>query len=114
MNEKSHFIPWQSYEDLVYLVVGIVVLAATHLKEDKDRTMVQRRSGSDDVEYEFSGICQRDSAPNTGDVRTVVSRRSATRACSFSCANKANTSGDDNIYCDELTGKLHRKKPKVK
>ena len=52
--EKIHFIPWQSFEDLVYLIIGIIGVSKLYLKKDKSRILVQRRSGSDDVEHEFA------------------------------------------------------------
>ena len=94
--EKRHFITEQSYEDLIYLVVGIVGLASTYLKADRSRIMVQSRSSSNVVEHEFAGICQRNSKPTGKDVRQVVSRRSATRGSTFTAINNANTRGGDN------------------
>ena len=57
--DKRHFITKKSYEDLIYLVVGIVGLASTYLKPGGSRTIVQSCSGSNVVEHEFAGICQR-------------------------------------------------------
>ena len=41
-NEKNFFIPWQSYEDLIWLVIGIVCILKRYLKEDNSRTMIQK------------------------------------------------------------------------
>ena len=48
-------IPWQSYEDLMWLVLGIVGISITHLKENDSRTMIQRNGGTDNCENEFAG-----------------------------------------------------------
>ena len=107
---KSHFITKESYEDLIYLVIGIVGISSTYLKANRSKTMVQSRSGSDVVEHEFAGIRQRNSKPTGLDVRQCVARRSATRSSTFTAINKANTKGlSSDLYCSEITAPMHRK-----
>ena len=106
---KANFIPWQSYEDLILLVTTIVGLATVYLKEDKSRVMVQRRGGSDDCEHEFGGIRERNSKPTALDVQQGVARRTGTKTCTFNAISKANTSGDTNIFSNEITAKLNGK-----
>ena len=46
-NNTKELIPWQSFEDIVWLVSGIVGISKTYLKEDGTRIMVQRNGGTD-------------------------------------------------------------------
>ena len=107
--EKIHFIPWQSFEDLVYLIIGIIGVSKLYLKKDKSRILVQRRSGSDDVEHEFAGIRVRNPKPTALDVREISARRTGSRASTFNALCKANTSSDKDIFVDEVAAKLYRK-----
>ena len=109
---KANFIPWQSYEDLVQLVTTNIGIATIYLKEDKSRTMVQQRSGSDDCEHEFGGIRQRNAKPAALDIQQGVARRTGTRTSTFNALSKANTSGDKSIFTNEITATLNRKKKK--
>ena len=59
----KEFVPWQTYEDLCYLIFGLVGLSRCYLQEDKGWTLVQRKNGSDDVEHEFAGIRVRNPKP---------------------------------------------------
>ena len=54
--DKKKFILWQSYQDLAWLVFGLIGLARTYLKEDKSRVVVQWRGGTDHCEHEFTRI----------------------------------------------------------
>ena len=56
---RAHFIPYQSYEDLIQLVTTIIGIATVYLKTDQSRIMVQRRGGSDDCEHEFGRYVKR-------------------------------------------------------
>ena len=106
---KSNFIPYQSYEDLIQLVTTLIGISTVYLKEDKSRTMVQRRGGSDDCEHEFGGIRERNAKPAALDMQQGLSRRTGTRTSTFNALSKANTSGDTGIYTSEITGTLTRK-----
>ena len=65
---KANFIPYQSYEDLIYLITINIGIATIYLKEDKSRTMVQRHGDSDNCEHEFGGIRERNAKPSALDV----------------------------------------------
>ena len=106
---REHFIPYQSYEDLIQLVTTIVGIATVYLKTDKSRVMVQRRGGSDDCEHEFGGIREKNDKPSALDVREGVARRTGTKTSTFNALSKANTSGDKEIYTNEITSTLRRK-----
>ena len=54
--DKKTFILWQTYQDLAWLVFGLIGLARTYLKEDKSRAMAQWREGTGHCENEFVGI----------------------------------------------------------
>ena len=113
-NEKTFFIPWQSYEDLIWLVIGIVGISKTYLKEDNSRTMIQRNGGTDDCENEFAGTKQRNNKPSSLDCNQITSRRTGVRAHSFTKKAKNNTSGDTELWTDELIGKMEKKSTKRK
>ena len=66
---KSNFIPYQSYEDLIYLVTTNIGIATVYLNEDKIRVMVQIRGGSNGCEHEFGGIRERNAKPDALDVQ---------------------------------------------
>ena len=106
---KANFIPWQSYEDLILLVTTNIGIATIYLKEDKSRSMVQWRGGSDDCEHEFGGIRERKAKPTALDVQQGVARRTGTKTSTFNTLSKANTSGDKDIYTNEITTELKRK-----
>ena len=84
-------------------------IATIYLKEDKSRLMVQRRGGSDDCEHEFGGIRERNAKPSALDVQQGVARRTGTKTSTFNALSKANTSGDKNIYTNEITATITRK-----
>ena len=109
VENSNHCITWQSYEDLVWLVVGIVGTGKTYLKNDKSRTMVQRHKGSDCCENKFAECKERNSKPNIIQIRQSVVRRSGTRTSVFNLRNKSNTSGMKRIYYDELMGRMSKK-----
>ena len=106
---KAHFIPYQSYEDLIQLVTTIIGIATVYLKPNKSRVMVQRRGGSDDCEHEFGGIRQKNDKPSALDVQKGVARRTGTKTSTFNALSKANTAGDKDIYTSEITATLKRK-----
>ena len=47
---KRFIIPWQSYEDFIWLVIEIIGTSKAYLKEDNSRTMIQRNGGTDGCE----------------------------------------------------------------
>ena len=94
---------------MIHLVSTNIGIATVYLKEDKSRVMVQRRGGSDDCEHEFGGIRERNSKPTALDVQQGVSRRMGTKTSTFNAISKANTSGDTNIFSNEMIAKLNRK-----
>ena len=106
---KANFIPYQSYEDLIHLCTTMIGISTTYLKEDKSRVMVQRPGGSDDCEHEFGGIREKNDKPTALDVQQGVARRTGTKTSTFNALSKANTSGDKDIFTNELKTKLHRK-----
>ena len=57
--DQKDYIPWQSHDNLCWLVLSIVGLSKTYLKEDESRTIVQSKIGPDDCEHEFAGIRQK-------------------------------------------------------
>ena len=65
--------------------------------------MVQRRGGSDDWEHEFQGIREKNDKPSALDVREGVIRRTWTKTSTFNALSKASTSGDKEIYTNEIT-----------
>ena len=105
---KQNFIPYQSYEDLIQLVTTIIGVATVYLKVDKIRTMVQRRGGSDDCEHKFGGTRERIAKPTALDIQQGLSRQTSTRTSTFNTLSKANTSGDQSIFTNEITGTFIR------
>ena len=97
-DDKSIFLPWHTFDDLYYLVMGIVGISITYLKEDELNIFVQRRSGSDDVENEIAGIRERNPKPAALYIQKNIARRSGFRSSLFNSVNKANTRGDKYIY----------------
>ena len=91
------------------MIIGIIGVSKLYLKKDKSRILVQRRSGSDDVEHEFAGIRVRNPKPTALDVREISARRTGSRASTFNALCKANTSSDKDIFVDEVAAKLYRK-----
>ena len=61
--KKANFIPYQSYEDLIHLITTNIDVANIYLKENKSRTIVQRRGGSGNCEHEFEVIRERNTKP---------------------------------------------------
>ena len=105
----KEFIPWQSMEDLVFLVAGIVGVAKVYLKEDESRTMVQRQGGTDCCENEFAGVRERNPKPTILNAKQSFARRAGTRTSVFNLRNKSNTSGDKRIHYDELMSPISKK-----
>ena len=113
---KTNFISWQSYQDMAWLVFGLIGKVKTYLKEDKSRTMVQRREGTDDCEHDFAGIRSRNSRPSALDARQYTAKRSGHRNAHWNVRGAKNNSGGSNvIYTDEILAPLTKKsKRKVK
>ena len=108
-HDKNNFLPWQTFDDLYHLVMGIVGVSITYLKENGSNVLVQRRSGSDDVENEIAGVRERNAKPTALDVCQSIARRSGFRSSLFNAVNKANTSGDKDIYASEVCADIKRK-----
>ena len=106
---KEEFITWQSFEDLSWLIFGIIGIARTYLKKDKSRTMVQRKGGSDVCENEFAGVRERNPKPTILNARQTVARRTGTRTAIYNKRPRSNTSGVKDIYLDEIAGPLTKK-----
>ena len=109
-NNKEAFIPWQSYQDLAWLIFGMIGKAQMYLKEDKSRTMVQRREGTDDCEHEFAGIKGRNTRPSALDARQYTAKRSGHRSAHwFKRRAKNNSAGINKIHRDVIMTKLEKK-----
>ena len=65
-NEKNNFLPWQTFGDLYHLVMGIVGVSTTFLKENGSNFLVKRRSGSVDVENKIAGVREKYKANSIG------------------------------------------------
>ena len=77
---------------------------------DKSRRLCQRRSGTDDCEHEFAGTKLRNPKPTQNDMRKHTARRTGTRTSGmFTKLNKANTSGDQALYTDNLITPIMKK-----
>ena len=76
---KANFIPYQFYEDLVHLITANIVIATIYLKEDKSRTIVQRRDDIDNYEHEFGGIRERNTMSSVLDVQQGAAQRTGTK-----------------------------------
>ena len=55
------------------------------------------------------GIRERNAKPAALDVQQSVARRTGTKTSIFNALSKANTSGDKDIFTNEITAKLYRK-----
>ena len=95
-------------------MIGIVGISKTYLKEDNSRTMIQRNGGTDDCENEFAGTRWRNNKPSSFDSNQIISRRTGVRAHSFTTKAKNNTSGDTDLWTDELIEKMEKKLLKEK
>ena len=91
--ETSKFIPWQMFEDLTYLVGGIVGLTSTYLKTNNYCMILQSRLGSDNVEHKFLGICQKNSAPNTLNFCNMVAHCFVTHSLNFLASTNQTQAG---------------------
>ena len=76
--------------------------------------MIQRNGRTDDCENEFAGTRQRNNKPSSFDCNQITSRRTGIRAHSFTKKAKNNTSGDTDLWTDELIGKMEEKTTKRK
>ena len=109
-DDIDKYITWQSHEDLSWLIFSTIGLAQTYLKTDKSRRLCQRRSGTDDCEHEFAGTKLRNPKPTQNDMRKHTARRTGTRTSGmFTKLNKANTSGDQALYTDNLITSIMKK-----
>ena len=92
----SEFITRQTYEDLQWLIFGMVGVSCTYLKEDKSRWMNQRRGGSDVCEHFFAKVRQNNTLPTLQQCREITSKISGLSITSnhlFNFNNKSNTAG---------------------
>jgi hypothetical protein len=80
--DTKRFIPWQSYEDLCWIVFGFVGLAQTYLSEDFTRRLVQRRGSTDVLEHLFGNIRAMASAFDCGQARRLVATGEGMRQAS--------------------------------
>jgi hypothetical protein len=52
----NSFLPQSTYEDLCWMIFGLVGLSQNYLKADKSRVLVQRRLSTDNVEHTFGHV----------------------------------------------------------
>jgi hypothetical protein len=74
LKNSNLFIPYTSFDDLCFMVFGLVGVAQTYLKNDGSRTMVQRQGNTDVLEHCFAHIHQHERKFNIQDL---------TRCCSW-------------------------------
>ena len=78
------------------------------MKEDNSRTRIQRNGGTDDCGNEFAGTRQRNNKSSSLDCNQITSRRTGVRTHSFTKKAINNTSGDTELWTDELIGKMEK------
>ena len=104
---KDHFMTRECFEDVQWLIFGIVGHAKCFLKKDESRIMVQRNGGSDVCEHEFSGIRSRNNKPNHNECDEIVARRTNIRAHNLFGIRKTNCSAP--IIASEVLGPLKKR-----
>lgn len=88
------FITQQTYEDLVWMVFGVVAIGSLYLDEDGKHTMHQGRSGSDVCEHFFAMIRYINSNPTMQQCREGASRAASNVSSSmFSKKAGSNAAG---------------------
>ena len=102
-DKYDNYITWQCHKNLSWLIYSIIGIARTYLKEDKSRRICQRKSGTEDYEYEYVGARLRNPKPTQGDMRKITARRIGTRTSgAYTNLNSSNTSEYKAIYVNEL------------
>ena len=110
-NEK--FITRQTYEDLQWLVFGMVGIACYYLKDNKSRWMNQKNGGSDPCEHFFAKTRQVNPLPTLKQCREITSKLSGVKIGTsnmFTFNSKNNTGGvkrEHEMYIEKVP---HRKK----
>jgi hypothetical protein len=71
---NKRFITRQTYEDLLWVVYGIIGTSSYYLKEDRSLSLDQGRLGSDVMEHFFAMICDNNTNPNLGQANAAASK----------------------------------------
>ena len=106
---KNEFITNESWEDLCWMIYGIIGISSIYLRKDESRRMMQRRGGSDCCENEFAAFRQSNSNGTEYDIRGIEARRSAYRGhnvSNFSKIVKSNSGREDRVDLASLYAKL--------
>ena len=110
-NEK--FITKQTWEDLVWMVLGLAGTACCYLNEDGSRVMHQGRSGSDVCEHFFSQVRYINSNPNaqqTNEGASALSGDIGMEGPAFQDDSRANCRS--NVQVEDLMRPIKRSKNK--
>ena len=110
---KNEFITNESWEDLCWMIYGIIGMSLIYLRKDGSQRMMQRRGGSDCCENEFAAFRQSNSNGTEYDIRGIEARRSAYRGhnvSSFSKIVRSNSGREDRVDLASLSAKLITKR----
>ena len=108
------FITRESWEDLQWMVFGLVGVACTYLDDDKKKKLHQGRSGSDVCEHIFAKIRQVNTNPNPQQCREITSKISGQGVTSsnlFCLKGKSNTAGTRPNH-DDYFSEVHKRDDK--
>ena len=111
---KERFITNESFEDLTWMVFGVVGVSMTYLKADKQYVFDQGRSGSDCCEHHFGNIRMRYNSANLQNCEYATAKAKTSRSCTFSVESKTNTAGARKETKSELFQEMFKKGDKLK
>ena len=111
---KERFITNESFEDLTWMVYGVVGVSMTFLKADKKYVFDQGRSRSDYCEHHFGNIRMRYNNANLQNCEYATAKAPTSRSCKFSVKTRTNTSGARKKTKSELFQPMFKKGGKLK
>ena len=80
---KNRFIPYQSFEDITWIIFGVVDVSVKYLNAEKSNILAQDEFGSDDTEHHFSNTWTRNPSANILDCKQASSYATASRSHTF-------------------------------
>jgi len=94
----NHFFPATTYEDLVFMIFGLVGVSKTYLREDKSFVLVQRRGSTDNIEHIFCYFRMKSPVFTVADATRMASNAAGKRLNAGFLGRKTNNPGEKQTH----------------
>ena len=106
---RERFIPRESFDDIIWIVVSIVGLSWKNLDDDGSKILSQDRCMSDCCEFHFGNIRMRNESAGIQNCEHATAHAQAVRTHTFSMNGTNNNAGARKETLTELMAPLSKK-----